>query len=264
MKRGIIPVIVIFAIVAVLVLPGCNGTIGSGKVITEKKDFTNFTALDISSAFEVDITQSSTYSVEISADEDLFDYIEVTQTGSKLKIYLSPRHIFTDFTLGNRVLRAKISMASLHELEISGASKGTVTGFQSASPLKLNVSGATTLKLTNITAGDTECEVSGASKLTGNLTAGRADFNVSGASSMELSGVTNDMEIEVSGASRADLEKFQAGNVDVALSGASQATVYVNEVLDIEVSGASRLYFVGNPTLGETDISGASTIKHKD
>ena len=264
MKKGLIPFLLVLTMIAVLALPGCNGTIGSGEVITEKKDFTNFTALDISSAFEVDITQSSTYSVVISADEDLFDYIEVTQTGSTLKIYLSPHHIFTDFTLGKRVLKAEISMASLHELEISGASKGTVTGFKSASPLKLNVSGATSLKLTDIAAGDTDCEVSGASKLTGNLTAGYADFNVNGASSMDLSGVANDMELEVSGASRAELEEFRVRNVDVNLSGASETTVYVSETLDIEVSGASRLYFVGNPTLGETDISGASTIKHKD
>ena len=264
MRKGLIPVIVSLTLVTVLVLPGCNGTIGSGNVITEKKDFTNFSSVDISSAFEVDITQSSTYSVVISADEDLFDYIEVTQVGSKLTILLSPRHIFTDFTLGNRVLKAEISMASLHGLELSGASRGTVTGFRSASPLRLDVSGATTLKLSNIVSGDTDIDISGASKLSGNLTAGDADFTVSGASSMDLSGVANNMEIEVSGASRADLEEFHVGNVDVTLSGASEATVYVNEVLDIEVSGASRLYFVGNPTLGDTEISGASTIKHKD
>ena len=264
MKKGLIPVILALTLVAALVLPGCNGAIGSGNVITEKKDFTNFSSVDISSAFEVDITQSSTYSVIISADEDLFDYIEVTQVGSKLTILLSPRHIFTDFTLGNRVLKAEITMASLHGLELSGASKGTVTGFRSASPLRLDVSGATTLKLSNIVSGDTDIDISGASKLSGNLTAGDADFTISGASSMDLSGVATNMEIEVSGASKVDLEKFRVGNVDVTLSGASEATVYVNEVLDVEVSGASRLYFVGNPTLGKTEISGASTIKHKD
>ncbi len=264
MKKGLIPVMLAVALVAVLVLPGCKGTIGSGEVITEKKDFKNFTSLDISSAFDVEITQSSTYSVIISADESLFDYIEVSQAGSKLKIYLNPRHIFTDFTLGRRVLKAEISMASLHELVISGASKGTVTGFRSASPLKLDASGATTLKLIDIAAGDTNCEVSGASKLTGNLTVGKADFNVSGASSMEVSGVANDMEIEVSGASKVNLEKFHVGSVDAVLSGASEATVYANQRLDLEVSGASRLYFVGNPQLGKTDVSGASTIKHKD
>ena len=264
MKNYLIPVILALTLVAVPVLSGCDGTIGSGNVITEKKDFINFTSVDISSAFEVDITQSSTYSVVISADEDLFDYIEVSQTGSKLTIFLSPRHIFTDFTLGNRMLKAEISMASLHGLEISGASEGTVTGFRSASPLRLGVSGATTLKLSNIAAGDTNIEISGASKLSGNLTAGNADFTISGASSMDLAGVANGMEIEVSGASRADLEEYHAGNVDVTLSGASEATIYVNEMLDVEVSGASRLYFIGNPTLGKTDISGASTIKHKD
>ena len=81
---------------------------------------------------------------------------------------------------------------------------------------------------------------------------------------METTGVANDMKIEISGASRASLEGFRTGNVDIVLSGASEATVYVNYKLDLEVSGASRLYFVGNPQLGKTEVSGASTIKHKD
>ncbi len=264
MKKALSAIVPVILLVAILLLPGCKDVIGTGEVITEKKDFTNFTSLDIGSAFEVNITKADTFSVVISADESLFDYVEVTQTGTKLKVYLSPRHIFTDFTLGKRVLKAEITMPSLHELEISGASKGTMTGFQSASPLKLGISGATTLKLVNTKAGDTECEISGASKLSGNLTAVDVDFNISGASSMEVSGSANDLKLEVSGASRADLTDFKAENAGVDLSGASEATIYVHETLDVEVSGASRLYFLGNPKLGETDVSGASTIKHKD
>jgi hypothetical protein len=264
MKKVFISIIMIISLILVLPVTGCEGTIGAGEVITEKKDFTNFTSLDIGSAFEVDITQSDTYSVVISADESLFDYIEVTQTGTSLKIYLSPRHIFTDFTLGSRVLKAEITMPSLYSLEISGASKGTVAGFNSVSPLNLEISGATTLELSSIKAGDTNCIVSGASRVTGNLTVSMVDINVSGASSIEITGSADIMEIEVSGASRADLTGFIVDNAGVEVSGASEATVYVNEILDVEVSGASRLYFIGNPQLGDTDVSGASTIKHKD
>ena len=52
-------------------------------------------------------------------------------------------------------------------------------------------------------------------------------------------------------------------DADVNLSGASEVTINVRGVLDIEMSGASRLYFYGNPTMGDTDVTGASTIKHR-
>jgi hypothetical protein len=39
--------------------------------------------------------------------------------------------------------------------------------------------------------------------------------------------------------------------------------VNVKEQLDIVVSGASRLYFLGNPTMGNVEVTGASTVKHK-
>jgi len=264
MRKTFSSVLVVLSLIITLLLAGCGDGIGTGKVITEKKDFTNFTSVEIGSAFEVTITRADTYSVTISADETLIEYIEVNQTGSKLKIYLNPRHIFTDFTLGKRVLKAEITMPSLNGLSISGASRGTVTGFSSTSNLDLQISGATTCTLVGMQAGVVDGEVSGASRITGNLTASVMMMVVSGASSLELSGSANSLDIEVSGASRADMTNFPVKDADVEVSGASEATVYVHETMDIEVSGASRLYFIGNPTLGITNVSGASTIKHKD
>ena len=60
-----------------------------------------------------------------------------------------------------------------------------------------------------------------------------------------------------------DLVDFPADYADAKLSGASEATINVKRKLDSVLSGASRLYFQGNPTIGDISISGASTIKHK-
>ena len=152
MKRALIPVLALTGILAVLILPGCDESTPPGEVITEKKEFSNFSYIEVGSAFDIDITRSDTYGVTISADESLFDYVEVSKSGSKLKIYLNPRHIFTDFTLGNKVLKAIITMPNLYGLDISGASDGTVTDFSSNSDFDLTVSGASSLDiLTNKT-----------------------------------------------------------------------------------------------------------------
>jgi hypothetical protein len=262
MKKVVIPVVLASILVLALLPSGC-GESAAGEVITEKKDFTNFNYVEVGGAFEVDITRADTYSITISADESLFDYVDVTKTGTTLKIYLSPHHVFTDFTLGNKVLKAEITMPNLYGLDISGASEGTVIGFQTSVAFGLIVSGASSLRMSNMEVGDINAGVSGASRVSGNITTDDARLEVSGASSLELGGSADMANLIVSGASRADLTDFTLRNASVVLSGASEATVNVEQRLDINVSGASRFYFVGNPTLGSTIVSGASTIKHK-
>ena len=261
--------IVAAALAVVLVMSaGCEGDgpirIGvSEEVITEKKEFTGFTSVDAGSAFEVEITRSDSFSVVISAEESLFDYVEVTKTGNELKIYLNPRHIFTDFTIGAKTLKAEITMPAIDELRLSGASRGTITGFRSTSDFDADVSGASKLEIVDCQVGNADIEVSGASKISGNVTAADIEFEVSGASTAELSGTADDMALDVSGASKANMADFLVRDADVEVSGASEATVNVKGKLDIELSGASRLYFYGNPNIGRQDVSGASTIKHK-
>ncbi len=262
MRKAITPVILTAVLIAAVLFSGCTLT-GEEDVITEEEDFADFTYVDVGSAFEVEITRSDSFSIIISADESLFDYVEVSQVGGTLKIYLKPRHIFTDFTLGAKTLRAEITMPALYGLQLSGATKGTITGFKSSEDFSLGVSGASSLETADIAVGDAEFEVSGASRVSGNMTADGAEFEVSGASSIELSGSADDIILEVSGASRVDLADFSLNDADVKLSGASEATVNVKGRLDTVLSGASRLYFYGNPTMGDTDVSGASTIKHK-
>ena len=262
MKKATISAILAAVLIAAAIFSGCTEA-GAGEVITEEKDFADFTYVDVGSAFEVEITQSGSFSVIISADESLFDYIEVSKSGGTLKVYLNPRHIFTDFTLGGKTSKAEITMPALYGLQLSGASKGTITGFKSSEDFELVVSGASSLETVDIKVGDTEFEVSGASRVSGNMTADDAEFEVSGASSIELSGSADNIILEVSGASRVDLADFPLNNADVDLSGASEATIDVKGNMDLVVSGASRLYFLGNPTLGTTEVSGASTIKHK-
>ena len=57
-----------------------------GNLKTEEMVFSDFTAVEVGWAFEMNITQSNSYSVVISADEKIFDNIEVTQSGNTLII----------------------------------------------------------------------------------------------------------------------------------------------------------------------------------
>ncbi len=262
MKKAVIPVMLIAVLTATALISGC-GVTGAGEIITEEKDFTDFTYVDVGSAFEVKIVQANRFNVTIRADEGLVDYVVVSKVGDTLKINLKPRHVFTDFTLGVHTLKAEITMPSLYGLDVSGATKGTISGFKSSEDFSLEVSGASSLNMKDIEVGDAEFKISGASKVTGDMSADDVDFEVSGASKVELAGSANELVLDASGASNVNLADFTLQGADVELSGATEATVNLKGTLDCKINAASSLYFLGNPTMGEIDISGASTIKHR-
>ena len=244
MKKTTIAIIVI-AVIAVIVggvfvflrfWPGA--LVGSGNLESKEYAFTNFTEVEISSAFEFEIRQSSSYSINITADDNVIDYVQVSQDGETLKIRLGSLPIPRLVTL-----RASVTMPQLHGLIASGASRGTVFDFSSSEALDIAVSGA--------------------SRVTGDVTAGDVEFDISGASTVQLEGSADNMVAIVSGASTCNLADFPVYDANVNISGASTGTINLNGRLDANVSGASTLLYIGDPVMGTINVAGASTLREK-
>jgi hypothetical protein len=242
MKKALVVIGIVVAvavIVTLLVMRGWPGVlIGSGNLETEEYTFANFTAVEINSAFEFEIKQSGSYSINVTADDNVIDYVQVSKDGQTLKIGLGRVLLHGPVTL-----RASVTMPELSGLTVSGASRGTVSDFSSTGGLDMTVSGA--------------------SRVTGDITADNVGFDISGASTIQLEGSANDLNANVSGASHFNLDDFMVNDAQVNFSGASTGTVNLNGRLDANLSGASRLWYIGEPTMGDINTSGASTISKK-
>ena len=143
------------------------------------------------------------------------------------------------------------------------ASRADVEGFSSADSLQIEASEASRLTMDDVKAGQTTLKLSSASRASGYIEMADGHFNLSGASSVDLEGTAVDVSLHASGASSLKLADFTVVDDDVEVSGASSATVNVSGRLDCNASGASRLYYEGNPTLGSVSTSGASTIRQR-
>ncbi len=238
-------IVLIAALVLALGLAACGddeegdeeAVRGSGNVVTEDMEFADFTAVDAQNAFAVEISQSETFGVTIRVDDNILDLLDVSKAGDTLRIRLKP-----PVSLRNATLEAEITMPDLQGLKLSGASRASVSGFRSS--------------------GQIDIDLSGASTLDGDLEAGEIDMHVSGASRVVLEGSATGLTIEASGASSLDLADFVVSTAEVDLSGASDATVNARERIDpVDVSGVSRLRYLGDPSLGDVSTSGASTVE---
>jgi len=258
MKKAIVAVLVVVLLTSGL-LVGCGGILtGSGELKTQEYDFSDFNKVEISSAFEFEINQSSSYSISVTADDNVIEHVRVSKDGQTLRIGLGtiPR-------LGPVTLEATVTMPKLRGLDLSGATRGTVSGFSSTENLDIEVSGASSLDLVGMSTGDVRFDISGASRVTSDITTGDAEFDVSGASTVQFEGSANDMVAKVEGASRFNLGGFTVNNANVSLSGASDGTVNLSGKLDADLSGASKLSYIGEPTMGTINTSGDSTLSKK-
>ena len=127
----------------------------------------DFHAIEVSSAFDVYLTQSNEESVAVSASEVKYrDKIKVEVRGGVLVIRYDNQG---KWNTGNKKLKAYISFKDINKLEVSGACDVYIVDNWKADNLKIDLSGASNLK--------------------GKIDGQKLMVDLSGASDMTLSGI---------------------------------------------------------------------------
>jgi hypothetical protein len=211
--------IIIVALIVVGLIPGIHfpgGIIGSGHTQTQQIALTDFSAISAGNGFQVQITQSNTYSVKITADDNLFDYILVDKTGSTLSIRLKPNAGFTTSTL-----RAEVSMPDLTTVQLSGGAGCNAQNINLTHDFTADLSGGARLTMTG-QASNLTTTLSGGSQLY------MHDFAVYNA------------HVDFSGGSQGTINTN--GTLNATLSGGSHLSYTGNPTLGtIDTSGGSSI-----------------------
>ena len=257
--RRLLSVSAVFLLGFLFLIPACGTfgiVVGSGDLTTQDYDLADFSRVEAENAFNIEVTRSAAFSVKVTVDDNLKDYLRISKEGDTLKLAVRP-----GYTFPNATFRAQVTMPALRQVSLSGASRATVSGFAARENLNLQASGASSVSLINMQVGTLTVDISGACSLSGEVSAdGNANIKLSGASTVELNGRAQDLNIECSGASRARLSGFAVRSTRVNLSGASSASVNASGTLSGDISGASHLGYTGSPTLGDISTSGGSSV----
>lgn len=124
----------------------------------------------------------------------------------------------------------------------------------------VDFSGATTAEVGNFNSNTFNVILSGASKLNLDVKTQKMNLDISGASQFTPSGNAKNVSGDLSGASQLNAFGFLSDEVNVSVSGASNARIDVIKYLKIDASGASKVRYRGNP-ITEINVSGASVVE---
>lgn len=227
----------LFGLLAVLSVTVVLALTVYGAGIEGSRDYTNqgFSALSIASGMKLEVIQGEEYEVTVHTKKSQLEMVKVKQAGEMLGFSLPP------FTITTGPIKIFITMPELTKLELSGGSKADM--------------------MMDVTAQSFVAGLSGGSEMTGSLQARRLELYLSGGSRSSLSGAAETMKVYASGGSEIRQESFQVEEAGFNLSGGCRAYVFVKEMIEVNLSGGSQVYYHGRPRLGGTSFSGGSGIR---
>jgi hypothetical protein len=129
---------------------------------------------------------------------------------------------------------------------------------------RITANGAVKIRAEKMRVDRLAVSASGATNLRiGELDAKELSVDGSGAIKMEVAGRAAAQSVEISGAGDYRAEDLASDTAKVAVSGAGRVIVRVAKTLDVELSGAANVEYVGDPKVTRR-LSGMSRIKRRD
>lgn len=188
---------------------------------TRQFNVSNFSKVDVGGAFVVRFRKGDIYKVVADGREKDLDDINVKVDGATLKVSIDGKGLF-NWDNHKRVGLTITVPKAIDELQLSGASKASLTGFEKYDDLTIDMSGA----CRTVFDGDVNklnLDLSGASNVVLRGHADQLDADLGGACKLEATGMTIDRaSVDAGGASHANMG--QVGSLDSETSGASKVT----------------------------------------
>jgi hypothetical protein len=184
---------------------------GNGELVSEEREIENFSKIDVSGNFDVEIDVGNEEKLEILAESNLLSYIRTEV--KKQTLFISTRKNLRP----RKDLKILITCTQLNAIECSGVNDIIASGINSgefaidlsgagsidisgeADVLHIEVSGAADLMAKNLLTEDIKIYVSGAANAEV-YASNSCVAEVSGAGYIELYGDAEDVKMDISGA----------------------------------------------------------------
>jgi hypothetical protein len=235
-KKILLPVFVLLA----LFFGACGINIsveqGSGKVITETRQVSNFDSVVLSGIGDVTLVQGDHEALQIEAEDNVIPHIQTQVQNGTLQISFDHKTI-----IPTKPVKFNLTMRTIHSLDSNGASNLTAEKINT-DKLDLGISGTGNIDLHDLTA-DT------------------LSINVSGAGNLTTAGQVSSQKINLSGAGNYNGQDLQSKSADVTITGLGRVVVWATDTLDVTISGTGGVDYYGNPQVTQ-QISGLGKLNH--
>jgi hypothetical protein len=213
---------------------------GNGISTTQSRAVGDFHSVSAMGSMDVIVSQATSPSIKIEADQNLLEYIETRNNGGTIEIYTKDGYNL-DSKSGIKVYAAA---PDFRDIEVSGSGKINSTG---------KVIGNSQLNT----------EISGSGDINMEADAPKITTRISGSGSSRIKGNTKDFSAHISGSGDVYCYDLLSENTEIDIAGGGNAEVYASKTLDVDIAGSGDVRYRGNPSIKQ-NISGSGGVKKAD
>ncbi len=288
-------------LLAILVITGCSYGVGCiqgyGPVTNEFRDLVDFTGVSFDENFEVRVNKSSSFGVEVQAQENLHQMIEIYVSGSTLVVKTKNNSCISSIA----PIIVYVSLPYLEEIRNNGSGKLSADRAESAE-FECSNSGSGLIRIDSVFASVVSLKNTGSGELTvtasypdeieviqtgsGLIDAGylhaplevsinhtgsgkiyaivldglKVDANLTGSGIISLSGDAKTADLGLSSSGKIDALGMVVSDANAMISGSGKIFVYAKDYLNVTITGSGDVYYRGNPLI-TTRITGSGSVR---
>ncbi len=195
---------------------------GNGILKSEQRLVAEFTGVENSTSFDVEIMADSAYSVEVIADENLLPFIETSVRSGTLIIETNYGHCIDPHSY----VRVEIHMPVIDFVELTGSGDMDVNDVD-GNNLEVKNSGSGDININNIFLTTTlNIDLYGSGDIAAYGKAHQGNYHLAGSGDI----LADDLQVEL---------------CYVTSSGSGDVYCYVYELLDVEINGSGDVLYSG-------------------
>ena len=222
-------------------LPFVDVIRGSGNLTTENREVSGFNEIRLDGAGRLVVTQGSTESLVIEAEDNIINELTSDVQGNTLVLGFQDQPWQTSL-IPTRTITYTLTVSDLTDITFNGAGDFSMDRLETSS-LNLDINGAGQYNIAELMADSLSVEITG----TGTIS---------------IAGQVTTQTVNIDGAGNYQAADLQTVSTEITINGLGNGTVWASDTLDITINGAGNLNFYGNPSVTQ-DISGAGDINNQ-
>jgi hypothetical protein len=242
---GVLVVIVVFILSTITILSSGNTTdiILSGNIVEEERNIEAFSKIVFEGVGDIKLIQGNETKIFIKGDESVVDEIGTEVVENTLSIKYK-RSIWGLFLFEKAKVDIEITTNNVEAISLIGAGSILAEDIVSES-LDVNISGVGEVTLENIEIGVMTSRIVGLGE-------------------MNLSGSTTRQIIYISGTGDYNALELESSEAGVRISGVGDVFINTRDELDVSVSGAGDVLYIGDPNISRNSVSGVGNVDKID
>ena len=276
-KRIYIPITILLI---ALLLSSCGFQIvtGSGNVVTETRDVSNFSRITLAGIVNVYVTQGAGTSVRIEAEDNLIPYFGTTVTGDTLTIGIKHEYIGVNLH-PLKPVKFYVTTPKIEAVTLAG-SGNIIVGDTQTTGFNVSLLGSGNISTGKLTATNVDAKLAGsgnislgtvsATEVTANIAgsgnigietvmADKISSTTSGSGDITISGEVTEQHIVILGSGDYLASGLKSENATVRIAGSGNSQVSATGTLDVTILGSGDVVYSGSPRMN-VSVSGSGRV----